>query len=172
MAKGVQILGGKETEQILAALGESLGPKVVREHIRAGARVIVKQAQENASHADVTGGVRKSIGTINNKEDKLGVIVTARRSKRYKKGYVAHLLEYGAAPHIISLKKGKDGKKALKMANGGFAREVEHPGIKPSPFMRPAWDTKKDQALKVIREGLKKEVTSNFAKRYKNTRMR
>lgn len=45
-------------------------------------------------------------------------------------------IEFGTAPHIIKPKN----KKALKFKSGDnqvFAKEVHHPGTRPSPFIRP-----------------------------------
>lgn len=36
-----------------------------------------------------------------------------------------------------------------------FAREVWHPGVKPGPYMRPAYDTKKDEAIREVTESLR-----------------
>jgi len=89
-------------------------------------------------------------------------------------GNLAHILEYGAAPHIIAPKK-KNGKKKLKFQRGGdvaFAREVHHPGIAGRPFMRPAWEMSKKAVIDRIAEGVKKEMKGDFGSRYKQARMR
>jgi len=59
-------------------------------------------------------------------------------------------IEYGTNPHIITPKNGK----ALKFNVDGkdvFTKKVNHPGIRPSPFIRP-----------VIHQKLKKIIEKNI----------
>lgn len=170
MARTMQVKGSTDVMKTLNAMAKSLGAPVVRKHIRSGARILAKRAQANASHADVTGQTSKSIGVINDPKDKVGVITGPRRGKQFPGGFVAHILEYGAAPHIIAPKK-KGKKKVLKTASGGFAKEVDHPGVQATPFMRPAWDTTQTTVLDKIKQGLKAEI-SDFGGKYKKVRMR
>jgi hypothetical protein len=156
----------KQASDMLEALSKHLSPDVVKKHLRAGARVIQAEARQNAP-----GGIAETIGIVENPDERIGVILTARRSKRYPKGYIAHIVEYGAAPHPIKSKKGKK----LRYGFGPaflFAGDVTHPGVGGKPFMRPAWETKKKPAEAKIGQGLKKELDSGFAKGYKNARMR
>jgi HK97 gp10 family phage protein len=61
-------------------------------------------------------------------------------------GNYAHLVEFGTDPHIIRPKN----KKAITVGGeGGVLRKLAlHPGTDPNPFMRPAFDAKKEQAAK------------------------
>lgn len=50
---------------------------------------------------------------------------------------LAPIIESGSGPHEIDATD-----KILKLANGGFAASVQHPGTKAHPFLRttlPAW---------------------------------
>lgn len=46
----------------------------------------------------------------------------------------AHWVEFGIGPHI----------------NGGMFAGTQHPGVRPSPFVRPAWDATQNVALDII----------------------
>jgi HK97 gp10 family phage protein len=61
----------------------------------------------------------------------------------------AHLVEFGTDPHYIPLPKSK---------RRGLNRGVKHPGAKAKPFLRPAFDTKKDEAVRNAREVLRPAV--------------
>ena len=73
----------------------------------------------------------------------------------------AYWLEFGIKPHTIT----RSTRKVLAFDTGGgrrFARTVQHPGVKPIPFMRRAWESNKNQAFAAIgkkaREVLEKEA--------------
>ncbi|MBW8814034.1 MAG: HK97 gp10 family phage protein [Caulobacterales bacterium] len=57
-----------------------------------------------------------------------------------KQSGVASQVEFGVRPHVIKPKKGE----VLEIWRGGqiagVAREVQHPGARPKPFMRPAFE--------------------------------
>lgn len=54
----------------------------------------------------------------------------------------SHWWEFGIAPHI----------------NGGMFAGTKHPGVKATPFIRPAWDENKAEALEIMRVELRKEI--------------
>lgn len=172
MAKGITLTGAGNAKALLSALNRLADEKEMRKHMRKGAKVIELEAQQNANGADPSGDIAKAVGTIDDPDDPTGVILTARRGKRYPKGYIAHIVEYGAAPHIIKPKK--KGGKVLKYGAGpayNFATEINHPGAKQHPFMRPAWDSKKDEAKDKIALSIKKQA-EGYAKKYKNAKGR
>ena len=47
-------------------------------------------------------------------------------------------LEFGTPPHIIRVKD----KKVLSDGKSFFGKEVHHPGTRPNPFIRTAFETK------------------------------
>lgn len=143
MAGTIQLQGAKDIAQAIAALSKGLSPAAIRKHLRKGGNVIAAEAKLNAQTVDTTGELTSALGVINNPEDVSGVILGPRRSKKFRQGYFAHLYEFGAAPHLT-----RPG--------------VSHPGIKATPFLRPAWELKKKEALQKIREGLQKEVNNTL----------
>jgi HK97 gp10 family phage protein len=146
-----------DIERILDALPQALGPKVVQKCLREGAKPLVKQIKANAPVK--SGKLKKSIGVVNGRGAEKGSVTVGPRRGRGKltKGYAAHILEYGAAPHLIKPKK----KKGLKF-NGTVQPEVHHPGIKAQPFMRPAWDTHHMLVRQEIARQLRQVLDSNF----------
>jgi len=60
----------------------------------------------------------------------------------------AHLVELGTKPHYQKRKLKHEKKK----------RAVKHPGAKAKPFLRPAFDSKKDEAVGNARQTLAEEI--------------
>jgi HK97 gp10 family phage protein len=60
-----------------------------------------------------------------------------------KERYIANFLEFGTKPHVVEVKD----KKALATGGTILGREIQHPGAAPHPFLRPAFDTGKEDAL-------------------------
>lgn len=75
-------------------------------------------------------------------------------SKRSSSGKVesrlpyAHLVELGTSPHMQTRKRKGERK----------ARKVKHPGAKATPFLRPAFDSRKDEATAIARDTLRAEI--------------
>ena len=69
--------------------------------------------------------------------------VSFRRSMAMR---IAHLVEFGTAPH--SLARGSSRRKGI-----GQDRPPFHPGTPAEPFMRPAFEAKKDDVLIAARRG-------------------
>jgi HK97 gp10 family phage protein len=72
-----------------------------------------------------------------------------RNPRRY-----AHLVEFGVSPHSV-------GKGSVRVAKGkklANAVGIKHPGHKARPFMRPAWDGKKEEAKKQIEIVARREL--------------
>lgn len=62
---------------------------------------------------------------------------------KYRPSSIAHLVERGTKPHVIKARRAK----ALSLHGGGRARKVQHPGSPAAPFMEPAFDRHKHQAV-------------------------
>jgi hypothetical protein len=159
MAKqsGFELEGFAQLEEVLAGLPGRFGEQVVNGILRKAGNIYVKRAKELSSNADVTGDTTKSIGIINDR--KAGAITIGPRRGSGYKGYVAHLLEYGTAPHLIQAKAAG----GLLRFGDTYAKQVQHPGIAAQPFLRPAFDETngamvqsiKDQCATIIESGFK-----------------
>jgi HK97 gp10 family phage protein len=136
----------------------------VRKVLRRGAQVIADEAKRNVP-VD-SGLLRDSIKILPKwRQDPLGMyvgpVVKRRRSKRTgKKGagtvqkeqpFYAAMVEYGTKKHNLGY-KGK-----FVSGTGG-----DHPGSDEKPYMRPAYDTKGQEALNVAMDDLKKLIESKI----------
>jgi len=154
-ASGIDFQGIEELGQVLDGLPGRFGDQVVDKILRKAAQPLIQAAKQNSSHADVTGDTTKSIGIIANRKAN-SITVGPRRGGPFK-GWHAHILEYGAAPHTIRAKPGQ-----VLVWNGGAAYQVEHPGIAAQPFMRPAYDATKGAVVDSIKAQCAEIITTEF----------
>ena len=156
MANGFELDGFAELEQVLAGLPGRFGDQVIDKILRKGAQPYLKKAKELSSNQDVTGDTTKSLGIIANRKTN-SITVGPRRGGPFR-GYVAHILEYGAAPHRIAAKAAG----GLLSFAGTFASEVNHPGIAAQPFLRPAFDATKNEVVQRIKDQCTEILESEF----------
>lgn len=115
-----EIRGLDELERKLAKMAKRASEEAILAALMKGAEVLETEMKGTTAWKDVTGNLRKSIGT--------------KKAGKGKKGEV----RVGAsAPHTHLLEMG-----TVKMT----AR----------PFIRPAWDKRKAEALRIVRAELEK----------------
>jgi HK97 gp10 family phage protein len=69
----------------------------------------------------------------------------------------AHLVEFGAAPHTIG--RGDITSDILLAAKRKYkSTGLPHPGSRPKPFLRPAWDQNKSKILSEMEKILKSAI--------------
>jgi HK97 gp10 family phage protein len=151
------IAGGRELDDLLRTLAPNIHKNIMRAALRAGANEIKDGAK--AGVPVKTGNLRKSLGVTTGSK---GGVVTAKLKARGKLAPYATLVEFGTRPHKIKPKK-----KGGLTVGGNIVAEVDHPGARPRPFMRPAFDSKAAPAVAAvaakIRERLTKEGISTPA---------
>jgi len=156
MAKDINIVGGKELAEFLQTLPLKIEKNIMRSALRAGARVIANEAKLNVPIQD--GDLRASIRTGSNA--KKGQVEAYARAGN-KKAWYYRFVEFGTAAHIIKGKNGNNLKFTARDGKSISVPQVLHPGAKAKPYMRPALDSKGDEAVvavtKRIRERLTKE---------------
>jgi HK97 gp10 family phage protein len=135
----INIKGGKEIFELLQTLPAKLEQNIMRGALRAGAKVILEEAKRNVpvSSGDLRDSLRVS---TNSKKGR----VTASVKAGNKKVYYTRFIEMGVAAHTITSKTGY-----LSFLGNAY-KSVEHPGIQPKPFLRPAFDTKQKEAIEAI----------------------
>lgn len=140
------VKGLAELTAFMHRLPDKIQVNIVRGALRAAAAVVRDRARENIRKRD--GDVEKGI--------KVGSRVKGGRVMAYvrAKDYRSIFLEYGTKPHMIYAKK-----PGAMVLGGKLVTQVEHPGARPHPFMRPAWDATKDAALAAIVERLRQRIT-------------
>lgn len=149
--------GGTEFDTMLKDLGPRVAKRVALKALRAGARIVREDAKQRVPV--LTGELKRSIKTKSRKAR-----VTNERTVSVgvagKEGPLAHLVEFGSAPHTIEAKPGK--VLADPKTGKVFGRKVSHPGTPPKPYLRPAADTKAGEALaelgRVLGEGIAAEA--------------
>jgi HK97 gp10 family phage protein len=150
----VQLKGADELRKALRELAPKIQANVIRGGLRAGAKVIMKSAQEKVpTHL----GILKSTISIGTSLRDGVAKATVRAGSRVKGGgrkgavgaergaFYYAMVEFGTKPHEILPKNGK----SLFFAgfNGSI---VHHPGAKPKPFMRPAMDENIGAAMAAV----------------------
>ena len=63
---------------------------------------------------------------------------------------LSHLFEFGVEAHPIKPKE----RQALLLGGGKFAGRVKHPGMSAKPWLRPAFDNRKEEAQEAVRRKL------------------
>lgn len=75
------------------------------------------------------------------------VIINPKKGKRNARWY-AHFVEYGTEPHAVG--KGSISRVFKRSKRSIIQLGRTHPGARPRPFMRPAFDAKSAEALQTI----------------------
>jgi HK97 gp10 family phage protein len=152
-----EVQGLKELDQKLVELGKKSARKVMRAAVRSAGSPILKAAKGLAKRIGDSGVLARSLkskvkaygGTI---VAIIGpdhfAVGTGSDGRRQVPTKIAHLVEFGTRPHV-------------QPDRGG----VIHPGSRQQPFMRPAWDTKKNEALAVIQRRVAEGIEKEAAKR-------
>lgn len=165
----IHVTGLKELAAFLDELPAKLQNNVMRGALRAGANEIKKEAQmlcpigpPNAENVRLYGGYEGALrDSIRVGTRSRGGIVTSmvKAGGKIKNAdvFYAHIVEFGAKAHTISAVNGG----ALSFG-GGVMQSVNHPGIKPHPFMRPALDGQAQIAVVSTAEYMKQRLATKF----------
>lgn len=121
----------------LRQLPKALSDRVLKRALAASAQPVVDYAVATAKFTDHTGETRGSIGVRPMRRKRFGSEVAIGPNSPK-----AHLVEFGTKAHRIEARKG-----GFLSWLGIVARSVEHPGSRPKPFFRPAWDLKGGPAM-------------------------
>lgn len=146
------VKGLKELQAFLDQLPAKIEANVMRAALRAGAKVVLAEAQANlASNGSVNTGTL-SAGLKVSTGSRRGVVRAVVKTSG-KHAFLANWVEHGTAAHFIKPKKAKSLFIAGLLRNG-----VNHPGAKPKPFLRPALDSQSQAALLAVGEAIKKRL--------------
>lgn len=158
--RAAYVLGLDQFERKIQRLAERLDDRTVDEALFDGGMVILVDAQSRID--DVTGVTRESgyVTTPSKNNYQAG----KRRNKMKKApkrtamvrfaARTAHILEYGSAPHSYRRRRAR----ALQTTQTQFAASVDHPGARAKPFLRPAYDAKRDDVVRVVADRLERAV--------------
>lgn len=156
MAETLNISGLKELQAALKELPDRIAKNVLRGSVAAGAAIIRNEARQRAPvyTGEVAAGhpppgtlkrsiVQKQIKELSN-ATKQTFFVTVRRGKEYQ----------------------KQGKKGNLSQDAYYASWVEFGNSRMSarPYLRPAFEAKKEAAIEAIRAYLEKRIPEEAAK--------
>jgi HK97 gp10 family phage protein len=155
------IQGGAELAAALRDFPVKFEARVMAAALREGAKEIERRAKELAPVR--TGKLRDSIKIRRRTNKRTGYINFFVSAGDRKKGvFYAHMVEYGTRAHEIRPKNGKS------LFFAGLLRQlVNHPGAKPSGFMRTAHDEGNQEALRLITDRVRKGVAQLTRRRAK-----
>ncbi len=143
------VKGLAELNAILQSFPVKFEKNVLRGALRAGMSVAKEESKTQlATNGSVDTGILLA-GLKVSVRVKSGT-VTAKLKAGGPHGYLAHWIEFGTAAHTITSKAG--GGMAFA---GGVFRSIEHPGMQPKPFMRPALDAKQADIVVAVGEYIK-----------------
>lgn len=159
------IKGLAELQAALLQLSAKLEQNVMRGALRAGAKVIMEEAQRTAAFVDRSGALRDSMRvTTGAKNGRVsGFVKVGPGKKKRGKGkangkggsaFYARFVEFGTAAHVIRARSGS-------MLAVGFSL-VNHPGARKHPFLRPAIDTKATAAAVAAGEYIRQRLASKY----------
>ena len=160
MTVTLDLKGIDEFDRMLQELPKAVANKLGDAALRAGGRVIAAEARRLAPKrlkSKITvGGTGEPPPNATTRVQAVGLL-------KSKHSRLAHLIEYGTAAHRIMPKRG--GKLAFEV-NGRLVvtTKVEHPGAAPKPFLRPAGDTKAQEAIDRIGENLGQGIEREAAR--------
>lgn len=139
----LKIKGSPEALKMLTELGPKLARKHLRPALRAGAKIIRTEAQERAPVR--TGALKKSIKVRAGKAKKKWSAVVLVQTRD---GDFAGEEFYGAIIHEGTVER-------VQKTTGRRVGKVE-----PMPYMRDAFDAKKDEAEDAIAKRLEESILS------------
>lgn len=144
------IRGGRELDAFLQTLSVKVEKNILRSALRAGANEFKNEAKANVPVS--SGKLRRSLRVSTKSK---GGRVTASLKAGGKMASHAMLVEFGTKPHKIAPKNAE----AL-LVGGQVVGEVDHPGARPHPYLRPALDSKQGQAIAAVAAQVRKRLTA------------
>lgn len=145
-----KMTGAKEMDAVLRRLPTATAKSTVR---RVSKRALEPVAQSARGMVPVQSGALQASIEVSGKLSKRqakearrlmssGVSAAAVLTYVGSNSPVAHLVEFGTAPH----------------KNGGKFKGSQHPGTAPQPFMRPAWDGNRQAVFDSLADDLRAEI--------------
>jgi HK97 gp10 family phage protein len=147
----VSIEGLAELHRALKELPKQVARKLLRRATKDGATVIKIEAQRKLSGAAKTISV-ESLKAVQEKHVKTTSTFSVWNVGAIKDRFWLNILETGAKPHIIPGKR------------NGNTFQIKHPGFSARPWLRPAFDAHKAEALGVIAKELWRGIRVEAAK--------
>lgn len=151
----IVVKGLSDLQKFLDQLAPKVERNIMRGALRAGAKVIMKEAKVNVPVK--SGTLRDSI-RLSVRARGGAVTASVKAGGKTKGGgdaYYANMVEFGTAAHTITAKN----RKYLSFG-GLFFQSVDHPGAVAKPFMRPAFDSQAQNAVVAVGEYVKRRLAT------------
>lgn len=144
------IIGGRELDALLQTLSVKVERNILRAALRAGANEFKAAAKQGVPvhDGDLQRSIRVSVSS------KRGTVYASLKAGG-KKAPHWHWVEFGTAAHKIRAKS----QHALSFG-GTTVSEVDHPGARPQPFMRPAFDSASAAAIAAVAAKIRQRLTN------------
>lgn len=151
-----------ELKRNIKTLQNRFGIRYTRTLLKKAAKPMLDKAKANSLRVDSSLAIYKSLALANEPREsaiRLGV----RLDKKYGDGdekrvpFYYHWLENGVSPHVIKPKR----RSHLYFFSKGkhiVTKSVQHTGLKPRPFLRPAWDSTQQQVYKNVADEVRKGI--------------
>lgn len=143
------IIGAQELNAMLQGLPVKVERNILRAALRAGANQFKAAARVNVpvDEGDLRDSIRVSV------RSKGGTVYGSVKAGG-KKAPHWHWVEFGTARHKIKAKQ----EHALSFSGVAVA-EVDHPGARAKPYMRPAFDTASAAAIAAVAAKIYERLT-------------
>jgi HK97 gp10 family phage protein len=155
----VKVEGLDELVKGLKEVGLSVNSSL-RTAMREGMKVIQQEAESNARAITKRKATRIEVSTHGSREGSRNVTVTLSPSK---KAWYLGFFETGAKPHQISGRRGRRLYFKGRKGNLVVVRSVRHPGMRARPWLRPAYEAKREAAVGKVSEVLRKAIETKRA---------
>lgn len=162
----LKIEGLSDLNKALQELPAKIERNILRGALREGSKEFLAKAREEVPKK--SGALLKSLRvSARVKQGK----VTATMTAGNKVAFYAHMVEFGTASFYTGSGESvgapyeiKPNGKALKVGDYYFGK-ITQPGVKPQPFMRPAFDAGSADAVKAVTDYIKKRLEKEAAKK-------
>ena len=161
------LTGGKSDTKLVSAMRYALQP--LQKQMKANA----PRLRSNKNKDGRTGLLRKAIAVKAKKYSrggnkrivglvgpKFSTSMTLKNGLKIEPFRYAHLVERGAAPHMVSPRGKEKQKSFVGPVMPGRFKSWMHPGAKAKPFMKPALDSVGSQIFNRFAEKMKEIISS------------
>ena len=169
----VDIKGLAELDKLLKELPVKIERNVIRGALRAGQKNMLDAAKDKLKQngSIKTGELERSLRIRFKRKSERWGWVRSYLIAGNKTAWYSHLVEYGTASFYAGTGTSKRQPYEIKPKNrkslffAGIARKlITHPGARPKPFMRPAWDTTNQQSIDSIAEYIRIRLPKEIKK--------
>ena len=148
MKTSFKIEGLKELDAALAELPKATGKNVMRRVARKALEPVIKAAKP---YAPVNKGKLRQSLAVSTKLSKRQAALARREEAAEGKASITVYAGAAALPHAHLMEFGTKARVQKKTGKSTGS-------VKPRPFMRPAWDSQRDNVLKIFTGDMMKEI--------------